>query len=259
MSKSFRNEGIDRFHNPEFTILEVYQAYVDYHEMRKLTEEMVMHLSLKIKGTTKITYQGIEIDLAPPWERISLFGALEEITGLDCRRASSQELWDKIKDLGIAEKVDPSLPRGWLILEIFEHTVQPQLIQPTFVYDYPQETSPLCKIHRQDPDLIERFEPIICGMELGNAFSELNDPIRQRTLLEDQAQKPRAGFETPPPLDEYFIEAIELGMPPAGGLGIGIDRLVMLLTDSPSIRDVIAFPFMRVLKEGADVDRGEQE
>ncbi|MDI6793576.1 MAG: lysine--tRNA ligase [bacterium] len=249
LTKSFRNEGIDKSHNPEFTILESYEAYVDYNEIMKLAEQMIEHVCLKIKGATRVEYQGMEIDFKTPWKRIKLFDAIREFTEVDCRPLSHQRLCEEISRLGLGDKVDFDQEKGFLILEIFEHCVQPKLIQPTFVYDYPGETSPLCKVHRDDPALIERFEPIVCGMELGNAFSELNDPILQRTLMEDQAQKRQAGLETAAPMDEYFVEAIELGMPPAGGLGIGIDRLVMLLTDSASIRDVIAFPFMRQAKE----------
>lgn len=243
ISKCFRNEGIDRFHNPEFTILEIYEAYVDYNEMMRLTEEMIAYICLSLKGTTNISYQGMDIDFTPPWKRIRLYDAIEEATGLDCRRMSHQDLCDKIKELGLKE-VDIDQERGFLVLEIFDHCTQQDLIQPTFIYDYPKETSPLCKIHRQDPDLIERFEPIVCGVELGNAFSELNDPILQRSLLEDQAKRQRL-FDLSLPVDECFLAAIESGMPPAGGLGIGVDRLVMLLSDAISIRDVIAFPFMR--------------
>lgn len=251
LTKCFRNEGIDKSHNPEFTILESYEAYVDYSEMMKLTEEMIEYMCLKIKGTARVEYQGMEIDFKSPWKRIRLFDALEEFSGLDCRNLSYQNLCGQIKKLGL-EEIDLDQEKGFLILEIFEHCVQPKLIQPTFVYDYPKETSPLCKVHRKDEGLIERFEPIVCGMELGNAFSELNDPVLQRSLLEDQAKRQEDSW----PMDEYFVEAVESGMPPAGGLGIGIDRLVMLLTDSSSIRDVIAFPFMRREREESNAERG---
>ncbi|NOX38490.1 MAG: lysine--tRNA ligase [Calditrichaeota bacterium] len=242
-AKDFRNEGMDRFHNPEFTQMELYVAYKDYHWMMELTEEMISTIAEKVLGTTKITYQGQEIDLTPPWRRLPLFESIREYAGVDISQADEEQLRKVAKDLGI--EVEDSWGSGKIIDEIFGEFVEPRLIQPTFITDYPLEMSPLAKKHRENPRLVERFEPIIAGKEIGNAFSELNDPIDQRERFEAQMELRAKGDEEAQVLDEDFLRALEYGMPPTAGLGIGIDRLTMLLTDQPSIRDVIFFPHMR--------------
>ncbi len=242
-AKDFRNEGMDRFHNPEFTQMELYVAYQDYHWMMALTEEMISTIAQEVLGTMKITYQGREIDLAPPWRRVPLFESIREHAGVDIAGADEATLRRVAEDLGIA--VEDGWGSGKIIDEIFGELVEPKLIQPTFITDYPLEMSPLAKKHRENPRLVERFEPIIAGKEIGNAFSELNDPLDQRRRFEAQMQLRARGDEEAQVLDEDFLRALEYGMPPTAGLGIGIDRLTMLLTDQPSIRDVIFFPHMR--------------
>jgi len=241
--KDFRNEGMDRFHNPEFTQMELYVAYKDYNYMMELVERMIPEVAQRVLGRTVIQYQGHEIDLSPPWRRVRMFDALKERIGEDLRDKSEGELRAIGKRFNI--DLDSALTRGKMLEKIFEEVVEPELIQPTFVIDYPLEISPLAKRHREDPDLVERFEPYIAGKEIGNAFSELNDPIDQKERFERQMELRRMGDEEAQMMDEDFIRALEYGMPPTAGLGIGIDRLVMILTDSPSIRDVILFPQMR--------------
>ena len=242
-AKDFRNEGMDRFHNPEFTQMELYVAYQDYYWMMELTETMISTIAEKVLGTTKITYQGIEIDLTPPWRRLPLFEGIKEYTGEDLSGADEEELRK------VAEKLHITVEKEWgsgkIIDEIFGEFVEPKLMQPTFITDYPIEMSPLAKKHRNNPRLVERFEPIVAGKEIGNAFSELNDPLDQRQRFEKQMELKARGDEEAQVLDEDFLRALEYGMPPTAGLGIGIDRLTMLLTDQPSIRDVIFFPHMR--------------
>jgi lysyl-tRNA synthetase class 2 len=242
ISKDFRNESIDLKHNPEFTMLEFYKAYIDYNGIMDLFEELMKYLAEKIIGTTKIEYQGHKIDLAK-WERITMIDAIKKYLGEDVSKMSIEEL-RKVAEEHKAE-VSDEMTRGELINAIFE-SFDKKIINPTIIMDYPKETVPLCKLKRGNPELIERFEPYICGFELGNAYSELNDPILQRKLLEEQV-KLRKKVDEPwtETLDEDFIRAIEYGMPPMGGIGIGIDRIVMLLTNSASIRDVIFFPFMK--------------
>ncbi|RMI02877.1 MAG: lysine--tRNA ligase [Calditrichaeota bacterium] len=250
-AKDFRNEGMDRFHNPEFTQMELYVAYHDYYWMMELTEEMISTVAEKVLGTTKITFQGQEIDLTPPWRRLPLFEGIQEYTGMDLSQADEAELREAAKKLNLT--VEKEWGSGKIIDEIFGEFVEPNLIQPTFIIDYPLEMSPLAKKHRNNPRLVERFEPIIAGKEIGNAFSELNDPIDQRERFEQQMGLRARGDEEAQVMDEDFIRALEYGMPPTAGLGVGIDRLTMLLTDQPSIRDVILFPHMRPEKglEGA--------
>lgn len=242
IGKNFRNEGIDKSHNPEFTMMEFYQAYVDYNKMMELFEQIYESICKKINGKTKIGYQGNIIDFKTPWKRMTFYEALKKYSGID-EKTSDKELIKKAKELKI-EGVE-KMPRGILASEIFKKIVEPNLIQPIFITDHPKETSPLCKLNRKNPALIERFEPYCLGMELGNAYSEETDPARQRSLLEEQAKQLRTGKAEANPMDEDFVNAIEIGMPPTGGCGIGIDRMVMLLTNSPSIRDVILFPFMK--------------
>ena len=249
-SRDFRNEGMDRSHNPEFTLLEMYQANADYHDMMRLAEEMISSAATEVAGSTVITYQGNRIDVAPPWRRLTMLDAIREYADIDVKSCSDQDLRSACRQLGV-EADGPAGGRGKLIDQIFSACVQEHLIQPTIIMDYPLETSPLAKRHRDDPALTERFEPFIAGGELGNAFSELNDPQDQRARFEAQMELRAGGDEEAQVLDEDFLRALEHGMPPTGGLGIGVDRLVMLLTDSPSIRDVILFPHMRP-EEGRD-------
>lgn len=244
--KNFRNEGIDATHNPEFTMLESYQAYVAYEQVMEMVEQMWEFVSRACLGTTKVRFGGQELDFRAPWPRYRLFDLLRERLGIDARAFSRQQIIEYLRRHGAENSaVDERLSWGFLVLELFERFVEPHLVQPCFVRDYPRETSPLCKAHREDSQLIERFEAFCGGVEICNAYSELNDPVQQRRLLEEQAAQLRGGLEEAHPLDEYFVRAVEYGLPPAGGLGVGLDRLVMLLTDSHSIRDVIAFPFMR--------------
>ena len=249
-SKVFRNEGIDRSHNPEFTLLELYQANADYHDMMGIAEDMISAAAEEVNGSKIISYQGQQIDLTPPWRRLSMLGAIWEYGKIDVKASSDDELRTACKRLGVEDKVGMS--RGKLIDEIFDACVVEHLVQPTIIKDYPVETSPLAKRHRDDPTLTERFEPFIASGERGNAFSELNDPFEQRSRFEAQMALRAIGDEEAQVLDEDYVRALEHGMPPTGGLGIGIDRLVMLLTDSPSIRDVILFPHMRP-EEGREI------
>ena len=242
-AKDFRNEGIDRFHNPEFTQVELYIAYKDYLWLMEFVEQMINHVARAVLGSSKITYQGHEIDLSPPWTRLTMFDAIEKYSGVDVSTMDEAQLRKTAQQLDV--KDDPSMGPGKLIDQIFGACVEPKLIQPTFIMDYPIEMSPLAKKHRDNPRLVERFEPIIGGKEIGNAFSELNDPIDQRERFMDQARLRERGDDEAQVLDEDFLRALEYGMPPTAGLGIGIDRLVMLLSDSDSIRDVIFFPQMR--------------
>jgi lysyl-tRNA synthetase class 2 len=242
-AKDFRNEGIDRFHNPEFTQVELYIAYKDYIWLMEFMEKMINFVVTEVKGTTKITYQGNEIDLAPPWPRLTMFEAIEKYTGIDIRDMDEAQIRETAKKLNVDE--DETMGYGKIIDEIFGDYVEPKLIQPTFIMDYPIEMSPLAKKHRDNPRLVERFEPIIGGKEIGNAFSELNDPLDQRERFREQMKLRDKGDEEAQVLDEDYLRALEYGMPPTAGLGLGIDRLVMFLTDSASLRDVIFFPQMR--------------
>jgi len=243
ISKDFRNEGMDRFHNPEFTMMEVYVAYKDYHYMMNLVEQMVSFIASEVYGSTKIQHQGREIDLTPPWRRLSLFDAIEEKTGHNLYGKNLEELRAVTKELNI--QTEKFWGEGKIIDEIFSAKVEGDLIQPTFITDYPVELSPLAKRHRNNAKLVERFEPFMVGGEIGNAFSELNDPIDQRERFLVQQRLLEKGDDEAQMLDEDYLRALEYGMPPTAGLGIGVDRLVMLLTDQPSIRDVLLFPHMR--------------
>ncbi len=245
LGRIFRNEGISTRHNPEFTTIEVYQAYADYYEMMELTEALITTAATEVLGTTEIEYQGTPISLTSPWKRITMHEAVKEATGVDF--ATFTDLDAAIaaaKSAGI-HNIDECASIGKLLNEAFEQKVETTLIQPTFITDYPVEISPLAKPHRSKPGLTERFELFIVGRETANSFSELTDPLDQRERLEAQAARKAAGDLEAQGVDEDFITALEYGMPPTGGLGIGIDRLVMVLTDSPSIRDVIAFPLLK--------------
>ena len=243
ISKDFRNEGIDRLHNPEFTMLEFYQALIDYEGLMDLTERMLAEVIQAATGSLEVVYQGQEIDFTGPFERMRMLGSLSDALGADVAVLSADDLRSHAERL----KVPDLEGAGWgkLIDKLFGELVQPHLIQPTFVMDHPKELSPLAKPHRNDPDLTERFELFVAGEEIANGFSELNDPIDQRQRFQDQAGLKEAGDDEAHPIDEDYVRALEYGMPPTGGLGMGIDRLTMLLTDQPSIRDVILFPTLR--------------
>jgi lysyl-tRNA synthetase class 2 len=244
LGRVFRNEGLSPRHNPEFTMLELYQAYADYGDIMELTEELVAHLARQVTGSTVITYGGREVDLTPPWARASLTDLVEQHAGvrLDVRMPAD-ELRRIATDHGI--DVEASWGPGKLVLEIYEKTTEAALWGPVFVLDYPKEVSPLARDHRELPGVVERFEPIVAGRELGNAFTELVDPDEQRRRFEDQARARAGGDDEAMAVDEDYLRALEYGLPPTGGLGIGMDRLVMLLTDSHSIRDVVLFPTLR--------------
>jgi lysyl-tRNA synthetase, class II len=244
IARVFRNEGLSTRHNPEFTMLELYQAYADYGDMMEITESLVAHLATEIAGSTVITYGGREVDLTPPWRRASLTELIEEHAGVvvDVRMPV-----EELRAVATAHGVepDPGWGPGKLILEIYEKTTEAELWGPVFVTDYPKEVSPLARDHRELPLMVERFEPIVAGRELGNAFSELVDADEQRRRFEDQARARAAGDDEAMVVDEDYLRALEYGLPPTGGLGIGMDRLVMLLTDSHAIRDVVLFPTLR--------------
>ena len=253
IGRIFRNEGISTRHNPEFTSIELYQAYADYNDMMELTEGIITTVAKDVIGTLKITYQEQEVDLTPPWRRVTMQDAVKDATGLDFTSFTSlEDAKTACKNAGIPG-VEECQSIGKMLSLAFEEKVETSLIQPTFITDYPVEISPLAKPHRSKAGLVERFELFIVGRETANSFSELTDPLDQRQRLEDQAAKKAAGDLEAQGIDEDFLTALEYGMPPTGGLGIGIDRLVMFLTDSPSIRDVIAFPLLKSEKsEGTE-------
>jgi lysyl-tRNA synthetase class 2 len=244
MARVFRNEGLSTRHLPEFTMLELYQAYGDYHDIMELTEELVAHLATELHGTTKLTYDGRDLDLTTPWKRASLTELVEEHTGVHVDvRMPIDDLRLIATEHGV--EVQDDYGPGKLVLEIYEKTTEHRLWGPVFVMDYPKEVSPLARDHRELPDMVERFEAIVAGRELCNAFSELVDPDEQRARFEEQARQKAAGDDEAMVVDEDYLRALEYGMPPTGGLGIGMDRLVMLLTDTQSIRDVVLFPTLR--------------
>lgn len=240
-SRDFRNEGIDHDHSPEFTMIELYQAYADYEDMMCLTENLLAHTAQTVLGTTQIIYKGESISLDPPWRRLTMIESIQEEAGIDVSALSDEALRNAAVDAGV--ELEGAVPRGKLIAELFEAHVEPNLVQPTFIYDYPIEISPFAKKKRGSEGFVERFEFFIARMEMGNAFSELNDPIDQRERFIEGAKK--GEDEDALMIDEDYLRALEYGMPPTGGLGFGIDRLAMLLTDQTSIRDVILFPQMR--------------
>ena len=244
IGRVFRNEGLSTRHNPEFTMLELYEAFADYTDMMRLTEELVVHAAREAIGSTQVAIDDQIIDLAPPWERATLLDLIERHTGRRVHPAM------EVADLEeVCDDFEVPFEQGWdagkLVLEIYEKTTEPNLVGPVFVLDYPRDVSPLARTHRDDPSLVERFEPVVCGRELGNAFSELNDPVEQRARFEEQAARRDAGDVEAHGVDEDYVRALEYGLPPCGGLGIGIDRLVMLLAGVTSIREVILFPTLR--------------
>ncbi len=244
LNRNFRNEGISTKHNPEFSMLELYQAYADYRDMMTLTEEMISTVAREVLGTTEIIYQGETINLNPPWRRMPMLSAVKDCTGVDFTVIENDEdARAAAKGLGL--QVDTGATRGNIINEVFEKFVETKLIQPTFITDYPVEISPLAKRQKENPAYTYRFEAFIYAREMANAFSELNDPIDQEQRFRKQVAQRAAGDDEAHMMDEDYITALEYGMPPAGGLGIGIDRLIMLLTDSASIRDVLLFPQMK--------------
>jgi lysyl-tRNA synthetase class 2 len=242
-SKDFRNEGMSRFHNPEFTQIELYVAYKDYNWMMDLVEEMIEKVAIDLHGTTEVKVGQNTIDFRRPWKRFTMFEAIQHFTGIDISTMNEQELRDACRKLHVP--MDDTMGKGKLIDQIFGEKCEPNLIQPTFITDYPIEMSPLAKKHRSKPGLVERFEAICNSKEIANAFSELNDPIDQRNRFEEQLELGRRGDEEAMTLDEDFLRALEYGMPPTAGLGIGIDRLSMIMTNSPSIQDVLFFPQMK--------------
>ena len=247
VGRLFRNEGMDIKHNPEFTTVELYSAYEDYNDMMDITEGLISTLAKEITGDTKINYQGTEIDLTPGFRRLPMIEAIKEVTGADFNKANTdEEAMELAKSIGL--EVEGKMDRGHLINLAFEERVEETLIQPTFIIDYPVEISPLTKRKPSDPRLVERFELFIGGREYANAYSELNDPIDQKGRFLAQMAEREAGNEEANMMDEDFVQALEYGMPPTGGMGMGIDRLVMLLTDSYSIRDVLLFPTMKPLE-----------
>ncbi len=254
-AKDFRNEGMSRFHNPEFTQVELYVAYKDYEWMMNLVEEMIERVALDLHGTTQVTVGPHVIDFRRPWKRYTMFEAIAHFTGVDISEMDEAQLRQTARDLHVP--ADDTMGKGKLIDEIFGEKCEPHLIQPTFITDYPVEMSPLAKKHRSKPGLVERFEAICNGKEIANAFSELNDPVDQRQRFEAQLELGRRGDEEAMMLDEDFLRALEYGMPPTAGLGVGIDRLAMIMTNQPSIQDVLFFPQMRPEKR-PDVLTAEQ-
>lgn len=242
-SRNFRNEGMDRTHNPEFTIMELYVAYKDYRWMMDFIEGVFRKVAIAANGTPVARFQGKEIDFGQPFKRITMCGAIQEKTGVDVLNADERAIGELCKQHGI--EITAAMGKGKLIDELFSALVQPELVQPTFVMDFPLEMSPLCKKHRDDERLTERFELYAAGFEVGNAYSELNDPIDQRERFEEQVKLMERGDDEAMFIDQDFLRALEYGMPPTSGIGIGMDRLVMLLTDNPAIQEVLLFPQMR--------------
>ena len=258
IGKDFRNEGVDRFHNPEFTVLECYQAFADYHTMMRLTEEMVAFAAREVLGTTSLRFGESTIDVAPPWTRISMRDAISEMTGIDIVEADSLEaLTAAIRERHLRVDAKPTWAK--LVDELFSEYVQPHLQQPHFVIDYPQPLSPLAKRIPGDPRYVERFEVVIAGAELANAFTELNDPLDQEQRFLEQGRAYAAGDDEAMQMDVDFLQALMAGMPPTGGMGIGIDRLAMLFTGQTTIREVILFPHLRRVVEGGETPRAHEE
>jgi Lysyl-tRNA synthetase (class II) len=248
INRSFRNEGISTRHNPEFTMLEIYQAYADFQDMMDLTEALIANVVNQVNGTLQVEFEGQTIDFTTPWKRLPMLEAIKQYTGLDFNHiVDDDEAFQAARGLGM--ELEPGTARGEIINEVFESFVEEHLVQPTFIFGHPVDISPLAKRNRETPEFTDRFELFIVQREIANAFSELNDPIDQRQRFQKQVEKRQSGDGEAHMMDEDYIRALEYGMPSAGGLGIGIDRLVMLITGSPSIRDVILFPTLRPVKE----------
>ncbi|WP_369048962.1 lysine--tRNA ligase [Tenacibaculum sp. UWU-22] len=257
-SKNFRNEGMDRTHNPEFTAMEIYVAYKDYNWMMAFTEKLLEHCAIAVNGTTKATFGEHEIDFKAPYARVTMADSIKHFTGFDINGKTESELFEAAKKMGI--EVDSTMGKGKLIDEIFGEKCEGNYIQPTFITDYPKEMSPLCKEHRNNPELTERFELMVCGKEIANAYSELNDPIDQRERFEAQLKLAERGDDEASKFIDYdFLRALEYGMPPTSGLGIGMDRLIMFLTNNQSIQEVLFFPQMRPEKKTASVTLNNDE
>jgi lysyl-tRNA synthetase class 2 len=255
-SKNFRNEGMDRTHNPEFTAMEIYVAYKDYHWMMEFTENLLEHCAMAVNGTTQATFGAHQVNFKAPYARVTMTDAIKQFTGFDISGKSEAELRDAAKNMGI--EVDETMGKGKLIDEIFGAKCEGNFIQPTFITDYPKEMSPLCKEHRDNPELTERFELMVCGKEIANAYSELNDPIDQRERFEAQMALSEKGDDEAMFIDHDFLRALEYGMPPTSGLGIGMDRLIMFLTNNPSIQEVLFFPQMRPEKKAIELSEEEK-
>ena len=255
-SKNFRNEGMDRTHNPEFTAMEIYVAYKDYHWMMDFTERLLEHCAKAVNGTTKATFGKHQIDFKAPYPRVTMTEAIKQFTGFDITDKTEDELRTFAQSIGIA--VDQTMGKGKLIDEIFGEKCEGNFIQPTFITDYPKEMSPLTKEHRDNPALTERFELMVCGKEIANAYSELNDPIDQRERFEEQLRLSEKGDDEAMFIDQDFLRALEYGMPPTSGLGIGMDRLIMFLTNNESIQEVLFFPQMRPEKKGVELSDDEK-
>jgi lysyl-tRNA synthetase class 2 len=256
-SKNFRNEGMDRTHNPEFTAMEIYVAYKDYNWMMAFCEQLLEHCAMAVNGTTKATFGAHEIDFKAPYARVTMSDSIKEFTGFDITGKTENEIREAAKDLGI--EVDTTMGKGKLIDEIFGEKCEGNYIQPTYITDYPKEMSPLCKEHRDNPELTERFELMVCGKEIANAYSELNDPIDQRERFEHQLKLAQKGDdEATEFIDEDFLRALEYGMPPTSGMGIGMDRLIMFLTNNASIQEVLFFPQMKPEKKAVALSDNEK-
>ncbi|MCB7481486.1 lysine--tRNA ligase [Christiangramia sediminis] len=256
-SKNFRNEGMDRTHNPEFTAMEIYVAYKDYNWMMEFTEQLLEHCAIAVNGTTDATFGEHKINFKAPYKRLSMTDAIIEFTGFDITGKSEKELYEAAKSMDI--EVDETMGKGKLIDEIFGEKCEGKFIQPTFITDYPKEMSPLCKEHRDNPELTERFELMVCGKEIANAYSELNDPLDQRERFEDQLKLSEKGDDEAMFIDNDFLRALEYGMPPTSGLGIGMDRLIMFLTNKQSIQEVLFFPQMKPEKKAVELNEEEKE
>lgn len=255
-SKNFRNEGMDRTHNPEFTAMEIYVAYKDYNWMMEFTENLLEHCALAVNGTTEATFGEHKVNFKAPYARVTMTDAIKQFTSFDISGKSESELFEAAKSMGIA--VDETMGKGKLIDEIFGAKCEGNFIQPTFITDYPKEMSPLCKSHRDNPELTERFELMVCGKEIANAYSELNDPIDQRERFEAQMALAEKGDDEAMFIDQDFLRALEFGMPPTSGLGIGMDRLIMFLTNNASIQEVLFFPQMRPEKKQIELTEDEK-
>ena len=256
MGRMFRNEGMDMKHNPEYTAIELYQAYADYEDMMELTENLIAHMAEVATGSTKINFQGTEIDFKPPWKRMTMIDCVKEYSGVDFNNINTdEEALEIAKEKGI--EIKPGMRRGEVISAFFEEFGEDNLVQPTFITQHPVEISPLSKRNVEDPRLTDRFEAFANRWELANAFSELNDPIDQKGRFMDQLRKRELGDDEAFEMDEDFLNALEVGLPPTGGLGIGIDRVIMLITNSPTIRDVLLFPTMKPIEKNTEEPKAE--